>query len=213
MKTRSKALLMALCAVLLVCSTIFGTLAYLTSTDAVTNTFTVGQVKITLDEAKVTEDGKPVADADRVQSNEYHLLPGQTYTKDPTIHIDSKSEESYIYVKLEIVDNADLVTALQKYGLSDQVWGLLNGSVEADWTALGVTEEGGSKTYLLAYNETVKGGVDTDIKLFDSITVPGKFTNADMESIEDLEINVTAYAVQAAGFETAAEAWDAAKLS
>ncbi len=211
MKTRSKALLMALCAVLLVCSTIFGTLAYLTSTDAVTNTFTVGQVKITLDEAKVTEDGKPVADAGRVQSNKYHLLPGQTYTKDPTIHIDSKSEESYIYVKLEIVDNADLVIALQKYGLSDQVWDLLNGSVEADWTALGVTEEGGSKTYLLAYKKTVKGGAD--IKLFESITVPGEFTNADMESIEDLKINVTAYAVQAAGFETAAEAWDAAKLS
>ena len=57
MKTRSKALLLTLCAVLLVAATIFGTMAYLTSTDTVTNTFTVGKVNIKLDEAKANSDG------------------------------------------------------------------------------------------------------------------------------------------------------------
>lgn len=45
MKTRSKALLLTLCAVLLVAASVLGTMAYLTSTDEVTNTFTVGQVR------------------------------------------------------------------------------------------------------------------------------------------------------------------------
>ena len=54
---KSKAILMALCAVLLVAASVMGTLAYLTSTDTVTNTFTVGNVQIKLDEAKVNEEG------------------------------------------------------------------------------------------------------------------------------------------------------------
>ena len=57
MKTKSKALLMTLCAVLLVAASVLGTMAYLTSTDEVENTFTVGNVKIALDEAKVNADG------------------------------------------------------------------------------------------------------------------------------------------------------------
>ena len=50
MKTRSKALLLTLCAVLLVTASVLGTMAFLTSTDEVKNTFTVGSVNIALDE-------------------------------------------------------------------------------------------------------------------------------------------------------------------
>ena len=100
MRTRTKALLLTLCAVLLVAATVFTTVAYLKSTDEVVNTFTVGKVKITLDEAKVTSDGTPVEGADRVKSNEYHLLPGHTYTKDPTVTVEKGSDESYIRIKV-----------------------------------------------------------------------------------------------------------------
>jgi len=58
MKTKSKALLLALCAVLLVAASVLGTMAYLTSRAEVTNTFTVGSVSITLDEAPVDENGE-----------------------------------------------------------------------------------------------------------------------------------------------------------
>ena len=94
MKTRSKALLLSLCAVLLVAATIFGTMAYLTSSDKVENTFTVGNVKIKLDEAKVNTDGTPVEGADRVHENSYKLLPGHTYTKDPTVTVEKGSESA-----------------------------------------------------------------------------------------------------------------------
>lgn len=58
MKTRTKALLLTLCAALLVCATVLATMAFLTAKDAVTNTFTVGNVAITLDEAKVDVYGE-----------------------------------------------------------------------------------------------------------------------------------------------------------
>ena len=111
MKTRRNALLLTFCAVLLVVASVMGTIAYLTSTDAVKNTFTVGNVSIKLDEAKVTEDGKPVEGADRVQENNYKLLPGLTYTKDPTVTVENGSEESYVRMKVTF-NNAKAIIAM-----------------------------------------------------------------------------------------------------
>ena len=110
MKTKSKALLLALCAVLLVAASVLGTMAYLTSQDQVTNTFSVGSVSMTLDEKDVKPDGTNDTENEdndtlntlgRVQANEYHLLPGHIYVKDPIIHIDVNSEDAWIFVKVE----------------------------------------------------------------------------------------------------------------
>ena len=111
MKTKSKALLLILCAVLLVAASVLGTMAYLTSTDTVTNTFTVGKVEIKLDEAKVTADGIPVEGADRVTANSYKLMPGTTYTKDPTVTVLNGSEASYVRMKVTF-NNATEIIAL-----------------------------------------------------------------------------------------------------
>ena len=111
MKTKSKALLLTLCAVLLVAASVLGTMAYLTSTDTVTNTFTVGKVEIKLDEAKVNADGIPVEGADRVTANSYKLMPGNTYTKDPTVTVKAGSEESYVRMKVTF-NNATKIIAL-----------------------------------------------------------------------------------------------------
>ena len=109
MKTRSKALLLTLCAVLLVAASVLGTMAYLTSTDSVENTFTVGSVKIRLDEAKVDENGTPVEGAARVKSNEYKLMPGHTYTKDPTVTVEKGSESSYVRMKVTFNNASDII--------------------------------------------------------------------------------------------------------
>ena len=100
MKTRRNALLLSFCAVLLVVASVFGTVAYMTSKDQVKNTFTVGKVAINLDEAKVTEDGKPVEGANRVKENSYKLVPGLTYTKDPMVTVLDDSEASYVRMKV-----------------------------------------------------------------------------------------------------------------
>lgn len=104
-KTKTKALLMSLCAVLLVAASVLGTMAYLTDSKDVKNTFTVGNVSIDLDEAKVDEKGNLVKNqddtlADRVTQNEYKLLPGHTYTKDPTVTVLAPSVESYVRMKV-----------------------------------------------------------------------------------------------------------------
>ena len=111
MKTKSKALLLTLCAVLLIAASVLGTMAYLTSTAKVENTFTIGKVEIKLDEAKVTADGIPVEGAARVTANSYKLMPGTTYTKDPTVTVLNGSEESYVRMKVTF-NNATKIIAL-----------------------------------------------------------------------------------------------------
>lgn len=111
MKTKSKALLLTLCAVLLVAASVLGTMAYLTSSAEVKNTFTVGKVEIKLDEAKVNADGIPEEGAARVTANSYKLMPGTTYTKDPTVTVKAGSEESYVRMKVTF-NNAKAIIAL-----------------------------------------------------------------------------------------------------
>lgn len=109
MKKTSKALLLTICAVLLVAASVMGTMAYLTSTDKVQNTFTVGKVAIKLDEAKVGTDGTPVEGADRVKENGYKLLPGHAYTKDPTVTVLKDSVESYVRMKVTFNNAAEII--------------------------------------------------------------------------------------------------------
>lgn len=112
MKTKSKALLLTLCAVLLIAASVLGTMAYLTSTAKVENTFTIGKVEIKLDEAKVNADGIPVEGAARVTANSYKLMPGTTYTKDPTVTVKAGSEESYVRMKVTFNNAAALMEML-----------------------------------------------------------------------------------------------------
>ncbi|PWL75952.1 MAG: hypothetical protein DBY22_03060 [Clostridiales bacterium] len=126
MKTKSKALLLTLCAVLLVAASVMGTMAYLTSTDKVENTFTVGNVTITLDEAKVNTDGTPAAPAERVKANEYKLLPGHTYTKDPTVTVIKGSESSYVRMKVTFNNAAQIIAMCTDPDFADEITGVEN---------------------------------------------------------------------------------------
>ena len=126
MKTKSKALLLTLCAVLLVAASVMGTMAYLTSTDKVENTFTVGNVKITLDEAKVNTDGTLAAPAERVKANEYKLLPGHTYTKDPTVTVKAVSESSYVRMKVTFNNATKIIALCTDPEYADEVTGAEN---------------------------------------------------------------------------------------
>lgn len=213
MKTRSKALLLTLCAVLLVAASVLGTMAYLTSTDEVTNTFTVGQVKIKLDEAKANPDGSLVANADRVKANEYKLLPGHTYNKDPMVTVLSGSGSSYVKMTVTF-SKANELDAIFAPGGAD-LTSIFNGYDAAKWIAKGNTKDAtaNTRTYEFWYKETV-GAPTADVALdalFDSITVPGTITNEQLATIEGMTITVNAYAIQADGFANAEAAWAAFK--
>lgn len=196
MKTKSKALLLTLCAVLLVTASVLGTMAYLTSTASVKNTFTVGSVAITLDETDVDNS---TANADRDQANSYKLMPGHTYTKDPIVHVASTSEDCYLFVK---VDNQIAAIEETNANVASQM-------TQKGWAAV----EGAAGVYVYTQNRTpavVAGG--SNVTVFDNFTISGTVDNTTLATYNDKTITVTAYAIQADGFagKTASEIWTAA---
>lgn len=211
MKTRSKALILTLCAVLLVAASMLGTMAYLTSTDEVENTFTVGQVKIELDEAKANTDGSLVAGAARVKANSYKLLPGHTYNKDPMVTVLKGSEASYVKMTVTFSKASALDAIFAPDGAD--LTSIFNGYNSTNWIYKGNTEDAtaDTRTYEFWYKEAVAapdGNVALDA-LFDSITVPGSITNEQLKTIEGMTITVNAYAIQADGFDDATAAFAA----
>lgn len=211
MKTRSKALLLTLCAVVLVIATVFGTMAYLTSTDEVKNTFTVGSVAIKLDEAKANTDGSLVEDADRVKANSYKLLPGHTYNKDPMVTVLKGSEPSYVKMTVTFSKANELDAIFAPDGAN--LTSIFNGYDATNWIGKGNTKDAAAntRTYEFWYKETVDAP-DADVALdalFDSITVPGEITKEQLATIKDMTITVNAYAIQADGFANAEAAWAA----
>ena len=130
-KTKTKALLMSLCAVLLVAASVLGTMAYLTDSKDVKNTFTVGNVAIKLDEAKVDENGTQVVDKDgnpvaRVTRNAYKLLPNHTYVKDPTVTVKTPSVDSYVRMKVTFNKASALIAMCTDPEFADEVTGIEN---------------------------------------------------------------------------------------
>ena len=202
MKTKRKSLLLVLCAALLVTASVFGTMAYLTSQDEVVNTFTVGDVAITLDEADVDDS---TADAARDQANKYHLLPGHEYVKDPTVHVSTDSENCWIFVKVTngiadieakttetMDDGSDYATIAEQ--MSANGWAVVEGTTD-----------------VYAYKDIVSA--DTDVVVFEEFMISGTVDSDTLADYADKNITVTAYAIQADGFETAADAWAAAGSS
>lgn len=200
---KSKAILMALCAVLLVAASVMGTLAYLTSTDSVTNTFTVGKVAITLDEAKVGTDGTPVQGAARVDANEYHLLPGHTYKKDPTIHVATDSEDCYLFVKVEngiaAIEDPSKTIAAQMDAKSWAVVDPVNG-IYVYGPAAAPTAVSANRDVVVFENFTILGTVTND-QLAGHPVDPDHPDGELVPGYEGAKVVVTAYAVQKDGFE------------
>lgn len=217
MKSKTtKALLLTLCAVLLIAGSVLGTLAYLSDRDKVVNTFTVGDVQIKLDEADVDEDGNPVdsdndGEADRTEEgNQYHLVPGQTYPKDPTVTVEAGSEPSYVRM-LVTINCASQLKAI--FGDDFLPQNYVDGWDEEKWACVGVAEdtEANTLTYEFRYHSIVgPNGTDTKLEpLFTHFTLPGQVTGDQLATIAALEIDVEGHAIQAATFADADAAWDA----
>ena len=128
MKNLKKALIAGTCSVLLVAGSVAGTMAYLTDTETVNNTFTVGNVSIVLDELDV--DNSTPGDNDRDKGNKYHLMPGHSYVKDPTIHVDAGSEDSWLFVT--VTNGLQDIEATGETTIANQMaengWSLVEGT-------------------------------------------------------------------------------------
>ena len=200
MKKMYKAMLLVLCAALLVAGSVLGTLAYLKSqTETITNVMTVGNVSITLSESKVDEFGKVAVGAAPIVAtstgvtggaNTYKLIPGLTYIKDPKITVAANSEASYLFVKVV-----------------NGIAGIESGTTIAaqmaanDWNVL----SGTSDVYFMKVDATTEA---KDYPVFNTFTIADNAnTLAAWENFSD--VTITAYAVQADGFADAQAAWTA----
>lgn len=182
-----------------------GTFAYLTQTTGeVRNTFTVGNnVQISLDETDVDELGVAVPEAGKVTANEYKLIPGHEYTKDPTVHVDADSETCYVFIK---VDNgiAAIESDAEGYvNIAEQI--ARNG-----WTALP-----NKSGYYYKTDAVSPEGADVDIDVFGQFAInKDAYIDAEKAPMDplnlaqytDATITITACAVQADGFDSALEA-------
>lgn len=211
MKKTTKTLLVVLGVIMLMTAAVMGTIAYLTDTQEVVNTFTVGDVDIKLDETEVTPDGEPVPGADRVPGNEYHLIPGKSYVKDPTVTVVAGSEESYVRMlvtincasELQAIFGSEFKPGDYAEGMDGNIWNWVNTIDNGDNTV----------TYEFRYYKTVNAFEATeDIvlePLFTSFTVPGEITNEQLATLDALEITVVGHAIQTVGLASADEAWAA----
>ena len=195
-----KAFAIVLCVVALVGGSIAGTVAYLTMVTApVENTFTAGNINITLTQANITTE---------------KIIPGATYSKKPLVTVKSGSEACYLFVKLDGVINGT-VTPVATEGEEQKVDNVLKFSdyltytMGDGWTAL----EGVDGVY---YREVGTANADATFYVLateDSLTAVSTCTKADYDKLDgkNITLSITAYAVQQAGFDTAADAWDLAK--
>lgn len=207
MKSRlTKVLCLVMCALLLVTGSVFLTLAFLSSTsETVTNTFTVGNVTITLDEAKVDLYGVEEEGADRVTANDYKLIPGQTYKKDPVITVKEGSEPAYVYLGLAI-DPA--VAAVIDGSIASQLatngWlRLQTGGTDTVWT------DSDDTTYDIYYKANAVDASDGDetVKTFETFKVITDPSDAKLNAANAKTIKVKAFAVQSANTDSVEAAW------
>lgn len=210
MKFKSKTLLIVLSAVLLVTASVLGTLAYLTDTTEVKNTFTVGKVDIKLDEAEVDvygviqkgEAGNElrIPRAEKTE-NAYRLLPDHEYAKDPTVTVIANSEKCFVRL-IVTVNCHDKISGIPALG-TDILDALT--VYNTDWvlkTPTTLSTDGATRTYEFRYKALVPAApTDQELPaLFETIKVPAALTNTQLEKLTGLEIKIVAQAIQADGF-------------
>ena len=175
--TKSKILISLLAMALVCCVSISGTLAWVVhQTNPVVNTFTYGDIHITLEETGAV-DG----------TNEYTMVRGIDILKDPTVTVKAGSEDCWLFVELEESDN------FGEY---------LTYTPERDWEPLTPSTTGSTYVY---YRTVEYADSDQVFMVLENNTVQVKNTvtkellHALEESGEYPTLTVTAYAVQQEG--------------
>jgi hypothetical protein len=163
---------------LLICVVALGigsTVAFLTRlVGPLDNTFIIGDIDMTLEETA---------------GNQYQLIPGNTYKKDPTVTVKSGSVDCWIFVEITKTANPDAY---------------LDYSVAESWFPL----TGHSGVYYRSVSEITED-VSFEVLSGNMITVKETLTKEVMQGITVTpKLTFTAYAIQSLGLETAAAAYN-----
>ena len=190
-KTRSamRRMLFTLALVLVVAvASVGGTIAWLkVSTTPVVNTFTVGDINITLTES---------------ENLDLKMVPGKTINKDPKVTVEANSEACWLFVKVEeanwpSVTESNTTTRKVKYDIADG-WQLVPGQTNVYYREVGATT------------------ADTDFAVLkdNKVTVSQNLTKAEANAIiASPTLTFTAYAVQKDGITDVTTAWTQASTA
>lgn len=207
---KKKILALSMCIALAAIAIVGASLAYFTDTKTATNTFTMGNVKIKLDETDIKNPK-----GDRVTSNVYNVYPGAVVTKDPIVHNIGKNG-AYIRATVNVSNWMNLVGAyypeFKPTYPNDGYKAALNllvGELGEGWSVVDVvngdvfTIGQFDAKFILKYDGVLASGADTTA-MFQTVTIPTGIDNANADSFD--EVKVVAQAIQADGFDT----WEAA---
>ena len=183
-----------------------GTLAYFTDAKTVKNTFTMGNVKIALDETDLTKiDGSRTA-----AGNTYtNLYPGMDMVKDPIVPNVGKND-AWVRVIVRVANGAAFMDkfAIAPYA-SSPLEGLTHGLGEG-WQITASTKDTAANdmVYTIVYNTVLKPGESTPA-VFDKLYIPATFGNDEMtaityknandETVNGFTMSIHAEAIQSEG--------------
>jgi len=212
-RNKKRLIITILSLVLVAVAAIGGSLAFFTDSDTVTNTFTMGNVEISLSEPGWDDDAG------------LGLLPGNVRTKDPTVT--ALEGKSYVRIRMEIVNGADeLITdtdridlilntlyydtayntaqpniqVTQKYGTADLATLITQNKIigeynKTDFEFAGI-ETG--KSAVRYYNYTANSGIFDGTKtpadsavLFSNVVIPKNWNNREIFDLNGDTYEVT----------------------
>lgn len=216
------AAVLTVAAITLVVATVFTTLAFLADSAAVSNVFTVGNIAITMFETKVDNNGVPTTPREEVDTNSYHLVPSNTYTKDPTIRITSSTQDTmFLFVKssnqirgIEAGNNGGAQLTMRKQmeanGWVEYV--MSKDGIDVVWV-YGTRDDAGVITPTpVSKNSTQVGttgtGVPGEFRLCQEFTIA---SGADVSLYSAAKVSFTAFAIQKDGVNDTHKAWETIK--
>ncbi len=210
MKKTLRKVLPVLALVLVVAvASVGGTIAWLTDkTDAVTNTFTVGDINIKLYET-LNPNGVPNTDGSNVTNWQAKLIPGSKYAKNPLVSVDVGSEDCYLFVKFDEVNSPATYLDYMSNLTQENGWTKLTGEDITDniwYREVKTTDE--TRSWYLLKGEILNDDETNTAYVHGKVTVKDTVTKDTMPTAENApKLQYTAYAIQQANTGTAAEAW------
>lgn len=182
----SKAFVVMLALVLALGFAVGGTIAWLTkTTDPVVNTFTYGNIDITLTETVP-------------ENRQAKIIPGKDIPKDPKVTVKANSETCYLFVK--VVEDGTFVANKVTYTIRADGWTKGDGTdIPADVYYREVpAATTDTAFYMLTGNTANPNGV---------VTVSPELNKDEIATATNPTLTFTAYAIQKEGFADAKAAW------
>lgn len=210
---KKKSVLLAALSVMMVAAIATATtLAYFTDTKTATNTFTVGDVAITLTE---NDAWTLNATTGKYENADAKLIPGRLIDKEPTVAVVAGSEDSYVRVQITVNKVSEWEAAIAAAGQTNVTLEDLFAGKNAAWDWTNAVETANVDENTVTFTVNYKNVVDNALASANDVSLGAVFTDIQVPNVNDVstltgfEVTVIAQAIQAEGFDTAAAAWAA----